>query len=152
MAAVALVATCCSVEDDNSGYPNMNEIMGPGGQMPGGMGPGGMGPDGMGGSDTSGNDLEDFDISLNTTTLTSDTETIPTDESDESYEDYVEHSSFSETISISYSDNGATLSDLPDGVEATVNGAGVIINSTNKGVNYKLSGSSSNGYFKIYSE
>ena len=151
MAVVALVATCCSVEDDNSGYPDMNGIMN-GGQMPGGMGPGGMMPGGMGGSDTSGNDLADFDISMNSTALTSDTENIPTDENDESYEDYVEHSSFSATVNISYTDSGATLSDLPDGVEATVDGAGVIINSTIKGVNYQLSGNSSNGYFKIYSE
>ena len=152
MAVIAIVATCCSVEDDNSGYPDISGIMN-GGQMPGGMmGPGGMMPGGMGGADTSGNDLADFDISLNRTALTSDTETIPTDENDESYEDYVEHSSFSAIVSISYSDNGATLSELPDGVEATVDGAGVIINSTIKGVNYQLSGSSSNGYFKIYSE
>jgi hypothetical protein len=152
LAAVALVATCCSVDNDNNGYPSMENMMGMGGQMPGGMGPGGMMPGGMGGSDTSGNDLQDFDISLNSAALTSDTEIIPTDESDESYEDYVEHSSFSETVSISYTDNGATLSDLPDGVEATVDGAGVTISSTIKGVNYQLSGSSSNGYFKIYSE
>ena len=145
MAVVAIVATCCSVEDDNSGYPDMNEIMN-GGQMPGGM------PGGMGGSDTSGNDLADFDISLNSAPLTSDTETIPTDENDESYEDYVEHSSFAETVSIVYTDDQATVSALPDGVDATIEGAGVIINSTIKGVNYQLSGSSSNGYFKIYSE
>lgn len=147
MAVVAIVATCCSVEDDNSGYPSMTELMGPTGQMPGGMMPGGMG-----GSDTSGNDLQDFDISLNTAALTSETETIPTDENDESYEDYVEHSSFSETVSIVYADDKATVSTLPDGVEATVDGAGVIINSTIAGVAYELQGSSSNGYFKIYSE
>ena len=89
MAVVAIVATCCSVEDDNSGYPSTPEMMGPNGQMQGGMGPGGMGQ-----SDTNGNDLQDFDISLDSTPLPSDTETIPTDENDESYEDYIEHSSF----------------------------------------------------------
>jgi len=147
MAVVAIVATCCSVEDDNSGYPSMTELMGNNGQMPNGMMPGGMGQ-----NDNSGNDLQDFDISLNTAALTSETETIPTDENDESYEDYVENSSFSETVSIVYTDNEATVSTLPDGVEATVDGAGVIINSTIKGVAYELKGSSSNGYFKIYSE
>lgn len=147
MAVVAIVATCCSVEDDNSGYPSMSELMGNNGQMPNGMMPGGMGQ-----NDNSGNDLQDFDISLNTAALTSETETIPTDENDESYEDYVENSSFSETVSIVYTDNEATVSTLPDGVEATVDGAGVIINSTIKGVAYELKGSSSNGYFKIYSE
>lgn len=147
MAVVAIVATCCSVEDDNSGYPSMPEMTGPNGQMPGGMGPGGMGQ-----NDTNGNDLQDFDINLNSTPLSNETETIPTDENDESYEDYVEHSSFSETVSIVYADDKATLSTLPDGVEATVDGAGVIINSTTKGVAYELKGSSSNGYFKIYSE
>lgn len=147
MAVVAIVATCCSVEDDNSGYPSMSELMGNNGQMPNGMMPGGMGQ-----NDNSGNDLQDFDISLNTTALTNETETIPTDENDESYEDYVENSSFSETVSIVYADNEATVSTLPDGVEATVDGAGVIINSTIAGVAYELKGSSSNGYFKIYSE
>ena len=43
MAVVAIVATCCSVEDDNSGYPSMTELMGNNGQMPNGMMPGGMG-------------------------------------------------------------------------------------------------------------
>jgi len=147
IAVVAIVATCCSVEDDNSGYPSMSELMGNNGQMPNGMMPGGMGQ-----NDNSGNDLQDFDISLNTAALTSETETIPTDENDESYEDYVENYSFSETVSIVYTDNEATVSTLPDGVEATVDGAGVIINSTIKGVAYELKGSSSNGYFKIYSE
>ena len=147
MAVVAIVATCCSVEDDNSGYPSMTELMGNNGQMPNGMMPGGMGQ-----NDNSGNDLQDFDISLNTAALTSETENIPTDENDESYEDYVEHSSFSETVSIVYADNEATVSTLPDGVEATVDGAGVIINSTIAGVAYELKGNSSNGYFKIYSE
>ena len=147
MAVVAIVATCCSVEDDNSGYPSMTGLMGNNGQMPNGMMPGGMGQ-----NDNSGNDLQDFDISLNTTALTNETETIPTDENDESYEDYVENSSFSETVSIVYADNEATVSTLPDGVEATVDGAGVIINSTIAGVAYELKGSSSNGYFKIYSE
>lgn len=147
MAVVAIVATCCSVEDDNSGYPSMTELMGNNGQMPNGMMPGGMGQ-----NDNSGNDLQDFDISLNTAALTNETENIPTDENDESYEDYVEHSSFSETVSIVYADNEATVSTLPDGVEATVDGAGVIINSTIAGVAYELKGSSSNGYFKIYSE
>ena len=147
MAVVAIVATCCSVEDDNSGYPSMTGLMGNNGQMPNGMMPGGMGQ-----NDNSGNDLQDFDISLNTAALTNETENIPTDENDESYEDYVEHSSFSETVSIVYADNEATVSTLPDGVEAIVDGAGVIINSTIKGVAYELKGSSSNGYFKIYSE
>ena len=153
LAVVALVATCCSVDNDNNGYPSMSQMMGNNGQMPGsGMGPGNMMPGVMGGSDTSGNDLQDFDISLNTASLTSDTETIPTDENDESYEDYVEHSSFTETVSIEYADDKATIGNLPEGVEATVDGAGVIINSTIKGVNYELKGSTSDGYFKIYSE
>lgn len=147
MAVVSLVATCCSVEDDNSGYPSMNEMMGNGGQMPGGM----M-PNNMGGSDTSGNDLQDFDIAINTTPLSNETENIPTSENDESYEDFVEHSSFTETVSIRYADGNATVSSLPEGVEATVDGAGVTINSTIGGVAYELSGSTSDGYFKIYSE
>ena len=150
LAVVALVATCCSVDSDNSGFPSMPEMPnGGGGMMPGG---GGMMPGGMGGSDTSGDDLANFDISINTTSLTGESESIPTNENDENYDDFLENSKFSKEVTISYADGSATVSALPDGVEAIVDGAGVTINSTIAGVAYELSGSTNNGYFKIYSE
>ena len=155
MAVVSLVATCCSVEDDNSGYPSMPEMpTGGGNTVPGGnMGPGsGMMPGGMGQSDTSGDDLADFDISINKNPLSNETETIPSDENDENYEDFVEHSEFPKKISINFADGNASYSDLPDGVEITVDGAGVTVNSTIAKVAYELSGNTTNGYFKIYSE
>lgn len=73
-------------------------------------------------------------------------ETIPEDD-----DDFVENSSFSKTVTINYDGISATVSDLVDGVTAVVNGADVIINSTIKAVEYTLSGTTTNGSFKIYS-
>ncbi len=69
----------------------------------------------------------------------------------ESYEDV----SFDRTVGIVFSATGAaTVSGIGSGdsIEATVNGNGVtIVNSGTAKVQYTLSGSTSNGYLKIYS-
>lgn len=90
--------------------------------------------------------LSSFDIALNTSSL-SETETVPADD-----EDYIENSEFSSTISIVYSGSSATVSGSVDGVEVTVDGADVLVNSSAKKVEYALSGTSSDGRFKLYSE
>lgn len=92
------------------------------------------------------NALTSFDVALNTSAL-SETETIPTDD-----EDYVENSEFSNTIEIAFSGNSATVTGSASGVEITQNGAKVTVNSTAKKVAYVLSGTSTDGQFKIYSE
>lgn len=90
--------------------------------------------------------LATFDIAVNTSSLT-ETETVPSDD-----EDYIENSEFSNTVSIVYSGSSATVSGSVDGVEVTVDGADVLVNSSAKKVEYVLSGTSSDGRFKLYSE
>ena len=92
------------------------------------------------------NALTSFDVSLNTSAL-SESETVPADD-----EDYVENSEFSSTIEIAFSGNSATVTGSASGVEITQNGAKVTVNSTAKKVAYVLSGTSTDGQFKIYSE
>lgn len=100
---------------------------------------------------SAGDDLETFAVELDYTAL-SETETIPTDEADESYEDYVENSEFTKTITITYSDGSASVAGSVEGVTVTADGADVTVNSESKKVEYILKGSSSDGSFKVYSE
>ena len=75
-------------------------------------------------------------------------ETIPTDND----EDRVANSTFGRTVKVTFSGSSASVSGTNDDFVVTVDGAGVTI--TNKGdeaVIYELTGSSSNGYFKLYS-
>lgn len=97
-----------------------------------------------------GDDLSEFDVVFDYTTLT-ESETIPSDESDESYDDYVEHSTFTNTINITFSEGAATVNGSVEGVSITTEGAHVVVNSDTKKVEYVLSGTASNGSFKIYS-
>lgn len=99
---------------------------------------------------TAGDDLADFDVEFDYTALT-ETEAIPTDEADDSYDDYVENSKFTNTINITYSEGAAAVSGSVDGVSVTINGAHVVVNSETKKVEYILSGTASDGSFKIYS-
>jgi len=105
-------------------------------------------------TETSGLDVENFDIALNTSALTESAETVPTDEDDEHYDDYIENSSFEYTVNVVFDDDVITVSGLPDYVTADIDGADIVINSTltEDNVDYVLSGSSSDGSFKIYSE
>ena len=91
-------------------------------------------------------DVATFDIALNESSLT-ETETIPTDDND-----YVENSSFTQTVAITLSDGGATYTDLPDGVTVSTEGGDVIVNSTVGSVAYEVSGATSDGSLKIYSD
>lgn len=94
-------------------------------------------------------DLMSFDISLDQTSL-SESETIPT-EGDEA-EDYIENNSFKNNISIAFNGTTATTSGSVEGVTVTINGADVIVNSSAKKVCYAVSGTTSDGFLKIYSD
>lgn len=114
--------------------------------------PGTMG--GTGSADTSGN-LLNFDISWDDvadTDFTDATEIIPTDEADDEYEDFVENASFTSAVSIAFNGSSATVSGNVDGVNISVNGGYVTINSSAKSVEYILSGTSSDGALKVYSD
>ena len=94
-------------------------------------------------------DLKDFDISFDYSTY-DESETVPSSESDESYNDYLENSKFDKQVTIVYNGDDATVTTI-DGVEYTKSGAHVVINSTKK-VEYVVSGTTSDGSLKIYSE
>jgi len=91
-------------------------------------------------------ELTSFSVSIDETEL-NETETI-----DAADEDYIENNSFPTTIAISFSEGTATVSGEASGVSIDVDGADVVVTSTIKGVNYVLSGSTSEGMFKLYSE
>ena len=91
-------------------------------------------------------------IAVDSTDYAEGTETIPTSESNSAYNDYVENSTFNYTVTVKYSGTSATIIGSVDKVTATVTGGNVTIKSKQKGVNYVLTGSCSNGSFKIYSD
>lgn len=100
-------------------------------------------------SDTSGDDLEDFDIDLDSSVLEEE-ESIPTDESDADYDDFVENSEFSQKIYISYNEGNTSVSGSIDGVVISVDDGHVTVISSIKGVEYVLDGETSDGSLKVY--
>ena len=141
MFAMTLVVGCSSDadlwEDDNNGTENG----------------GGSGDDNSGGSsttyDSSLSDLTSFDISIDKTSL-DESETIPSD-GDEA-EDYIENNTFKNEINIAFEGTSATTSGSVDGVTVSVSGADVIVKSSAKKVCYNVSGTTSDGFLKIYSD
>lgn len=55
-------------------------------------------------------------------------------------------------VEVTFNGNTATLSPLPQGVDAVVEGASVTLNSSLPGVHYRISGTSENGSLTIISE
>lgn len=95
-------------------------------------------------------DLTSFDIAVDSTAL-SETETIPTDESADLYEDYIENNEFTNDVTITFKGSSATYTTV-DGVTVSVNGADVVVNSTIKKMRISVSGTTSDGFLKIYSD
>ncbi len=80
--------------------------------------------------------------------------TVPVDPDNE--EDFVENMTVSTTVRVTFSAGSATV-EIPSSVGeqevlVTKSGAGVTLTSTIKGVEYIVSGASSNGFLKIYSD
>ena len=105
------------------------------------------------GNDSSGDDL-DFDISidLDESGYIEGDEVIPTDSKDADFDDFIENSDFTKTVNICFEGNTADVTNLPEGIEATVSGAHVTISSTIKKVEYIINGTTDNGSLKIYSD
>lgn len=144
MAACLALCLACST-DPTDGWGEMGT-----GDVPGNGG-GGVS---SGTSDASGN-LLDFDVSWDDVpddSFTDAAETVVTDSSDEEYDDFVENSSFASRIEIVYNGTSATATGSVSGVTVTANGAHVTVNSTAGGVEYVLSGTATDGSFKVYSE
>lgn len=136
VAAFTLVAAACS--SGSSDWDDMMDNQSGGSTASGGSSSSSSTP-------TTAGDLTTFDIAVDSTALT-ETETVPSDN-----EDYIENNTFSSVINIKYSGTSATVSGSADGVTVTTNGANVSVASTAKNVAYVLSGSTSNGSFKVQS-
>ena len=91
-------------------------------------------------------ELSTFDISLDETSI-DETETVPEDD-----EDYIENNEFSKEINIAYNGTTVTVTGEVDGVAVSVNNADVVVTSTAKKVCYTVSGSTTDGFLKIYSD
>lgn len=135
----------CTTENEWDDYFSIDENINMGGNG-GGMMPGGTASSGTALTTTLGT----FDVTIDTSALT-ETETIP-GSTDTYYEDYVETYTPTTTIKIAYNGNSATVSGEAEGVTVTKDGADVTVNSTVKNIAYELSGTTSDGSFKIYSE
>ncbi len=96
-------------------------------------------------------DLTSMDIAIDESALTEE-ETIPTDESAEDYDDYIENNEFTNEVTIAFNGTSASYTCNVSGVTVTINGADVIINSEAKKVKYTVTGTTDDGFLKIYSE
>ena len=91
-------------------------------------------------------DLYTFTIAVDSTAF-SESETVPSDD-----EDYLENNEFSSEITITYSGTSASYSGSVSGVSVSISGADVTVTSTVKKVCYKVSGGTTDGFLKIYSD
>ncbi len=136
------LSTCCT----SNPYSDWEE--GTGTITPGGGG-------GMGGGtvDASGN-LLDFDISLDESDsdFTDSGEKVVTNSNDENYDDFIENSSFTSKVTIAYSGTSATVTNSVAGVTIAQSGSHVTVTSTAKAVEYVLSGTTTDGSLKVYSD
>lgn len=130
LASVSLLLTACT-KDTNDWYNSYN---GYSGFTPGNI------PNNTGGS--TGN-LSDFNIAIDSTAL-EESENVPSDD-----KDYVENFKTTNTIEIKFSNSSVNVSGDVAGVSIQCNGADVIVTSTAEKVNYVLSGSTSDGSFKM---
>lgn len=87
-----------------------------------------------------------FTIAVDTTSTLSENDTYTSDN-----EDYVENSTFDTKVYVHYNGTTATVEGATEGVEVSVSSADVTVNSTVKGVDYILSGTATDGCFKVYS-
>ena len=67
-------------------------------------------------------------------------------------DDLVANSTFNSTVKINFEGSSATIENSVSGVTITQSGADVVVNSSASGVAYELTGSTTSGSFKIYSD
>ena len=79
------------------------------------------------------------------------TQEIPTDELDEEYGDFDENFN-PKAITVTFSETGVGTSALPAGITTNINGSHIVIRSTLSKYAYRITGKSSNGSLKIYSD
>ena len=115
--------------------------------------PGGQGGQGS----TSGlmdlGELSDFVVELNTDALQEE-ETIPDSEDDIHFTDYVENNFNEKTVAdiVLSNQSDAAVTGMPDADTVSVDGNNVEIHTHSKGLTLRVSGTTSSGSLKIYSE
>lgn len=92
------------------------------------------------------------EITLNDSALVEDAEIVPDDEDALDYGDYVENTTWATTVRINFDGETATVTGNPSSVVVSINGAHVSITSAAKRVRYIVSGTTTNGSLKFYSE
>jgi len=92
------------------------------------------------------------EITLDYSELTEPAETIPEDEEALDYGDYVENTTWSTSVYIHFDGDTAIVTGGSASIIATAEGAHVTVSSATKRVRYIVSGSTSNGSLKFYSE
>ena len=91
-------------------------------------------------------------VEINTSPVVETPETIPTDENDPYYDDYIENQDFKHVVDIVFDGEKATATGDLSHCTATCDGAHVVVNIVGKKVNLRLSGSTQNGSIKIYGD
>ena len=91
-------------------------------------------------------DLTKFEIAVDSTAL-DEHETINPDD-----EDYVENNTFDTEIHINYDMSSVTISGQAEGVTIKNDGGHVVVKSSARGINYRLTGYTGDGSLKIYSD
>ena len=98
-----------------------------------------------------GEEVEVKQIEVDSTDLAEAPEVIPTDDTDSTFNDYVENAKITRNISLKFSGNAVTATGDVDAVTITTSGAHVTIKSSCKNVSYSLSGYSNDGSIKTSS-
>ena len=75
-----------------------------------------------------------------------------TDPASVQYDDFVEHSTWSKTVSIAFFEDSVSVTGDIDSLNLTIEGAHVTVQTTAAQIKYILSGNSSDAGFKLYSE
>lgn len=97
--------------------------------------------------------LSDFQVEINTSSI-SEQEIIPEDSNNEYYNEYLENNFSEKSITtITFNGNGdATVTGVVSGDTINVSGGNVEVKAHNKGETIRISGATSNGSLKIYSD
>ena len=103
------------------------------------------GDDVVSGVSTSG-DVTTFTVALNKSSLA---ESVRTDSDDE---DYIDNTSFEKTITITFSTSGAaTVEGDTDDIVSIIGNDVTVTNTSGKVIKYVLTGTTADGFFKLYS-
>lgn len=97
-------------------------------------------------------DIIPKEISLDDSELIEPAEVVPEDEEALDYGDYVENTTWATTVRIVMDGDTATVTGNPSSVIVSVEGAHVTVTSAAKRVRYIVSGSTTDGSLKFYSE